>query len=210
MSSKLRLSILRVVDDFRLLGFHHREPMVWLLSHNPANARDLELGIGNQKPIDAHYGLYSARETGGLLLRSPAGLALLALALSTAQLWPSIVEVWTTGAYGLPADAMRLVEVRDLLAGQAWFDLHQYRLDPPAGLDMHWTRVLDVPLALLIKSFSLVVPAIEAERITRIVFPMALLFGFYAAVINTASRLAGPAAMMPAAVIAVLTNVAVI
>ena len=38
---------------------------------------------------------------------------------------------------------MRLVEVRDWLAGQAWFDLHQYRLDPPDGVQMHWTRVLD-------------------------------------------------------------------
>src|ERR1700751_5814482 len=29
-------------------------------------------------------------------------------------------------------DAMRLVEVRDLLAGQSWFDLTQHRLDPPS------------------------------------------------------------------------------
>jgi hypothetical protein len=36
-------------------------------------------------------------------------------------------------------DAMRLVEVRDLLAGQAWFDLTQHRLDPPQGSLMHWS-----------------------------------------------------------------------
>ena len=30
-------------------------------------------------------------------------------------------------------DAMRLVEVRDFLAGQGWFDLTQYRLGPPAA-----------------------------------------------------------------------------
>ena len=34
-------------------------------------------------------------------------------------------------------DAMRLVEVRDLIAGQGWFDLMQHRLDPP-GVSMHW------------------------------------------------------------------------
>ena len=34
-------------------------------------------------------------------------------------------------------DAMRLVEVRDLIGGQSWFDLFQYRMDPPSGLSMH-------------------------------------------------------------------------
>jgi hypothetical protein len=160
--------------------------------------------------MNAYASPYTARVADGSLLRSPAGLALLALVLSTAQFWPSIVLVWTTGAASAPADAMRLVEVRDLLNGQGWFDLHQYRLDPPAGVDMHWTRVLDVPLALLIKSFSLVLPAIQAERLTRIVFPLALLFGFYTVVINTARRLAGPAAMLPAAIIAVVTSAAVV
>src|SRR5260370_17505466 len=46
-------------------------------------------------------------------------------------------------------DAMRLVEVRDLIAGQAWFDLAQHRLDPP-GVSMHWSPVVDSPLAALI------------------------------------------------------------
>ena len=45
-------------------------------------------------------------------------------------------------------DAMRLVEVRDLLAGQGWFDLTQYRLSPPGGVAMHWSRLVDVPLAV--------------------------------------------------------------
>src|SRR5271156_7111737 len=46
-------------------------------------------------------------------------------------------------------DAMRLVEVRDLIGGQGWFDLFQYRLDPP-GTSMHWSRIIDGPLAALI------------------------------------------------------------
>ena len=46
-------------------------------------------------------------------------------------------------------DAMRLVEVRDLIGGQGWFDLFQYRLDPP-GTSMHWSRLIDAPLAALI------------------------------------------------------------
>lgn len=42
---------------------------------------------------------------------------------------------------------MRLQQVRDLLAGQPWFDVTQYRMNPPAGAAMHWSRLVDVPLA---------------------------------------------------------------
>src|ERR1700694_2453450 len=42
-------------------------------------------------------------------------------------------------------DAMRLVQFRDLLAGQGWFDLTQYRLSPPDGAAMHWSRLIDPP-----------------------------------------------------------------
>lgn len=48
-----------------------------------------------------------------------------------------------------PDDYMRLLEVRDLLAGQSWWDVTQYRVDPPAGASMHWSRLVDIPLALL-------------------------------------------------------------
>jgi hypothetical protein len=50
--------------------------------------------------------------------------------------------------YG-PDDFMRLLQVRDLLAGQSWWDVTQYRVDPPAGASMHWSRLVDIPLALL-------------------------------------------------------------
>src|SRR5690348_3158904 len=47
-------------------------------------------------------------------------------------------------------DAMRLAEVRDLLHGQAWFDLTQWRMNVPFGLSMHWSRLIDAPIAGLI------------------------------------------------------------
>ena len=50
-------------------------------------------------------------------------------------------------------DAMRLVQVRDLLAGQGWFDMVQHRLMPPEGASMHWSRLVDAPLAALIGQF---------------------------------------------------------
>ncbi len=52
--------------------------------------------------------------------------------------------------FGDPDDALRLVQVRDLLAGQSWFDLHQYRVAAPEGVAMHWSRLVDVPIAAVI------------------------------------------------------------
>ena len=47
-------------------------------------------------------------------------------------------------------DYVRLVQVYDFLDGQSWHDLTQYRLAPPDGLAMHWSRLPDLPLALVI------------------------------------------------------------
>jgi hypothetical protein len=49
-----------------------------------------------------------------------------------------------------PDDAMRLVQVRDWLSGQSWFDVTQYRLSPPSGGPMHWSRLVDLPIAAVI------------------------------------------------------------
>lgn len=133
-------------------------------------------------------------------------LVAIGLLFTLAISWPSVVDVWRTGAFANTDDAMRLVEVRDWLAGQAWFDLHQYRLDPPGGVQMHWTRVLDLPLGLLIKLFSVVLPVESAERLTRIVFPLALHAALFAAVAGLARKLAGPVAMLPAVLIAALSG----
>lgn len=47
-----------------------------------------------------------------------------------------------------PDDQLRLQQVRDLLAGQNWFDLHQYRVDAEGGgVLMHWSRLIDIPVA---------------------------------------------------------------
>jgi hypothetical protein len=101
--------------------------------------------------------------------------------LMMATLWAAAV-----GALMVPAikdgvfdalstdDAMRLVQVRDLLAGQGWFDLVQHRLDPP-GVAMHWSRVIDLPLAAMILMLRPMAGQHEAEVITLFAWP-ALLF----------------------------------
>ena len=101
-------------------------------------------------------------------------------------------------------DAMRLVEVRDLLAGQTWFDMTQYRLDPPAGVATHWSRLIDLPLALMIKSGSMFLSTALAEKIVLIAWPTTLLLVFLAGVSRLACELAGHAAARMALVLSAL------
>ncbi|MXO91538.1 hypothetical protein GRI41_11945 [Altererythrobacter aquaemixtae] len=79
------------------------------------------------------------------------------------------------GQFPDPDDALRLVQVRDLLAGQGWFDLHQYRIDPPDGTLMHWSRLVDIPLALVILALSPFVGAPAAETAALIIVPLVTL-----------------------------------
>lgn len=51
---------------------------------------------------------------------------------------------------GDPDNYMRLVQVRDWLAGQSWTDVVQHRMNPPHGGDIHWSRLVDMPIALII------------------------------------------------------------
>src|ERR1700712_5265613 len=52
-------------------------------------------------------------------------------------------------ALGDTDDNMRFDQVRDWLNGQGWYDLRQYRLNPPAGFSIHWSRLVDLPLAAM-------------------------------------------------------------
>ena len=71
-----------------------------------------------------------------------------------------------------PDAFMRLVQVRDLLGGQAWFDVTQYRMDPPRGAAMHWSRLVDLPLAGMILLLGTVLPAARAEYWASAILPV--------------------------------------
>ena len=79
------------------------------------------------------------------------------------------------GEYHGPDDALRMVQVRDLVAGQPWYDLHQYRITPPDGTRMHWSRLVDAPIAAFILFFSLFLDGPIAERAAMIVTPLSAL-----------------------------------
>ena len=78
-------------------------------------------------------------------------------------------------------DNMRMMQVRALLHGQNWFDLRQYRMNPPFGGNIHWSRLVDLPLAGIILALRPFIGGPYAELVAAAVAPMipylALLFG---------------------------------
>ena len=73
-------------------------------------------------------------------------------------------------------DNMRFAQVRALLQGQGWFDLRQHRIDPPAGISIHWSRLADLPIAGLILLIQPFAGGQEAARWASAIAPL-LAFG---------------------------------
>ncbi len=71
-------------------------------------------------------------------------------------------------------DVMRLIEVRDLLNGQAWYDMTQYRLGRAGGTLMHWSRFIDLPIAFLIGFFRIFASPERAEALALAIWPLVL------------------------------------
>ncbi len=89
-------------------------------------------------------------------------------------------------------DNMRLMQVRAWLAGQDWYDLRQYRMNPPAGFDIHWSRVVDLPIAGLILFFRNFTSMSMAERLACGIAPLLPLGVALVALAATVRRLVGP------------------
>lgn len=88
-------------------------------------------------------------------------------------------------------DAMRLQQVRDLLAGQGWFDLHHRRLDPGHDVSMHWSRLVDLPLAIIISAIGTVTSQGTAEKIALLAWPPVTGIFFLAGLMRVMRRFAG-------------------
>ncbi len=123
--------------------------------------------------------------------RSPWSTAALCwLAISAILL---VVNAGPIGKFQFPDpdDTMRLVQVRDLLGGQGWFDLHQYRLSAPHSPVMHWSRLVDAPLALAIGLLTPLVGQAPAELATAVAMPLLTLGVVLALVARLTLRLCG-------------------
>lgn len=69
-------------------------------------------------------------------------------------------------------DAMRMAQIRDLVAGQGWWDLYQYRVAPLGGGEpMHWSRIVDAPIAGLILLLRPLIGQPLAEQMVMIAWP---------------------------------------
>lgn len=104
-----------------------------------------------------------------------------------------------------PDDMLRLVQVRDLLGGQGWFDLHQYRIDGPEGTLMHWSRLVDAPLALVIALLTPLLGGSGAEQAAVVIVPMLILGAILLAVATVAARFTSRAGVMLACICLGLT-----
>lgn len=73
-------------------------------------------------------------------------------------------------------DNMRFAQVQALLQGQGWFDLRQHRMDPPGGVSIHWSRLVDLPIVALMLLIQPFAGGQEAARWACAIAPM-LAFG---------------------------------
>jgi hypothetical protein len=123
--------------------------------------------------------------------------ALLALCLQARAAFPTL-----TTATGDNDSLLRLVEIRDLIGGQGWFDLHQYRMGPQGGFVMHWSRLVDAPIAAII----LVVSAFSGKLATgetaaMLAWTTLLMAAALAFTLRIARAVGGDWALLPAVII---------
>jgi hypothetical protein len=108
-----------------------------------------------------------------------------------------IFSEWNSIRYfglGDTDDNMRIMQVRGLLHGQGWFDLRQYRMNPPFGANIHWSRLVDLPLAGLILLLRPLLGGAGAERWAVAIAPLLPYLVLLYALALTTRRLIDPRA----------------
>ena len=116
--------------------------------------------------------------------------------------WPIIIS----GSGWDPDDQLRLVQLRDFLNGQSWFDNRQYRMNPPDGAPMHWSRLIELPLAAIILLLTPMFGQTVAEIAASTAVPLLLSGAIMMILACTALRVAGKTAAISAAIISALSG----
>jgi hypothetical protein len=133
-----------------------------------------------------------------------AASALAALAMLVIQAASGFPTLSDSG--GDNDSMMRLAQIRDWLGGQSWFDLHQYRMGPEGGFVMHWSRIVDVPVAAIMLIVAGLTGSMAAGEVTaEIVWPALLSIAALFLLVRAARLLAGPDTLIPALVIGAIT-----
>src|SRR5579885_345359 len=108
--------------------------------------------------------------------------------------WAVVATAHGGGPQLVTDDAMRLVQVRDFLNGQGWYDTTQHRMNTPFGLAMHWSRLIDAGIAGVYLLFRLVLNPAAAETATLYLWPLLPFLALLAALYRTASVIGGRSA----------------
>ncbi len=128
------------------------------------------------------------------------------LLFAAVVVWLLVCGVEASGApslknFGDTDDAMRLFIVRDLVAGRGWYDQWIGRLQPPQGLFMHWSRLLDGGLAGMMLALRPFLGAARAELTTRYVWPLIWILPAVISALVVARNLGGRAAVLLTAIL---------
>lgn len=128
------------------------------------------------------------------------GLTVLLTVAKTASDWTALHRL------RLPDndDMMRLAEIRDWIGGQRFNDLTQYRLGPPGGAPMHWSRLADAVPAAMIVALRGTLGTQLAEIVAVIAWPALLLFLYLLLAARIARALDGARAMSIAVLLAAI------
>lgn len=131
------------------------------------------------------------------------GAALIAALAGTFVIYAIGIATYSENGIPNADDVMRLVSVRDMLAGQSWFDPVQYRLGLDSGTLMHWSRLVDAPIMLFYQLAFLATGSVElAETAAKFAWPAVTLFIALLGVNTACSRMARPQMQVPATFIA--------
>lgn len=126
------------------------------------------------------------------------------LIISAILIWSSWIQITTLSGWD-PDDQLRLVQLRDFLGGQSWFDSTQYRMNAPEGAPMHWSRLVELPLAFLVILLTPIVGQPSAEMMAGAAVPLLLLGGIAAILGQIATRLANAEAGIVAALLTLIS-----
>ena len=125
--------------------------------------------------------------------------ALIVAAVSALAVGMASLDAFRHGV-GDTDDAVRLVLVRELLAGHGWYHPEIARLQAPWGALMHWSRLLDGAIAALDLVFRIVLSPAQAELAARAVWPLLWLFPAALSALAIARRLGGSVALLATAI----------
>ena len=89
--------------------------------------------------------------------------------------WSAFHYVYSNGELMGPDDFLRMSQVHAWMQGQGWFDITAYNMVPPNGGDIHWSRMVDLPIATLIYLFDIFIEFDKATYLAAIVWPIFLM-----------------------------------